>query len=485
MKLERLIEGIELRDVSGDRGVEVSGLSIDTRSINKGDMFIALKGAGFDGRDFTDKAIASGASCIMTEGDRVSGVPCVVVENARAALARVSANFHSNPSERIDVLGVTGTNGKTTTAHLIRAMLKAAGHSVGMIGTISYVIGDESQPAPFTTPEAPAFQGLLSRMLEAGCGYVVSEVSSHALAQMRVDGTRFSVGVFTNLTRDHLDFHGDMDSYFEAKKRLFTELLDGASVVNADDPYGERLLSLLKGNVLTYAIEREADITAREILNRSSGLSFDILTGSGAIHMESSLVGIPNVYNILSAAGVCLALGIKGEHIAHGVREMEPVEGRFRRVEAGQDFLCIVDFAHTEDALERLIKTAREFTKGRVITVFGCGGDRDRTKRPAMGRAGTGLSDFAFITSDNPRGEDPMSIIGHILEGVEGDSHKVVPDRAEAIEEAVGMARAGDTVIIAGKGHETYQEIKGVREEFNDVDRAQRSIAALAKDGAG
>lgn len=486
MKLSNIIEGLRTNDVTGSLETEVRGLCIDSRKLKAGDMFIAIKGAGFDGRDFIDDAVGAGASVVLMEGRGrayVYAVPCVMVDSARSALAHVSGNFYGHPSGKLGVLGVTGTNGKTTTAYLIRAMLRAAGHSVGMIGTISYIIGDEVTPAPFTTPEAPEFQGLLRKMLDSGCGYVVSEASSHALAQMRVDGTRFRVAVFTNLTREHLDFHKDMRSYFDSKKRLFTELLDGASVVNVDDPYGAELASALKGNVLTFGLETEADIMARNISNTREGLAFDLVSDRGSIPIESDLVGIPNVYNILSAAGACLALGVEGAHIASGVKEMEPVEGRFRRVEAGQDFLCIVDFAHTEDALERLLKTAREFTEGRVITVFGCGGDRDRSKRPAMGAAATGLSDFSIITSDNPRGEDPMEIINGILSGVVGDAYEVVADRGVAIGRAVSLARKGDTVIIAGKGHETYQEIKGVRQDFSDVDKAAESITALAREG--
>lgn len=486
MKLEKIINGLSAGQLTGSPDTEIAGLSMDSRAVAPGHMFIALKGAGFDGRDFIDAALAAGASAVLMEGDGDAPrlpVPCVMVNDARAALAHVSNIFYGRPSEDLTVLGVTGTNGKTTTAHLIRAMLSAAGHSVGMIGTINYMIGQESVPAPFTTPEAPEFQGLLRRMLDAGCGYVVSEVSSHALAQMRVDGATFRVGVFTNLTRDHLDYHKDMRTYFEAKKRLFTDLLSGASVINVDDPYGAELAGMLKGNVLSFAVETEADIMARNISNTSDGVSFDLTHEGGSTRIESPLVGMFNVYNILSAAGACLALGVKGEHIAAGVRDMDPVEGRFRRVEAGQDFLCIVDFAHTEDALERLIKTAREFTTGRVITVFGCGGDRDRSKRPAMGEVATRLSDFSVITSDNPRGEDPMEIIRDIMPGLVGESHKAVPDRAEAIALAIGMANKGDTVIIAGKGHETYQEIKGARQHFNDVEQAVRSIESLVKGG--
>jgi len=486
MKLSHLIDGLKVNTVTGSLDAEVTGLCMDSRKLKAGDMFVAIKGAGFDGRDYVEDAVGAGASCVLMEGSGGApafAVPCVMVKSARAALAHVSSTFNEHPSGQLQVLGVTGTNGKTTTAYLARAMLRAAGHSVGMIGTISYVIGEESTPAPFTTPEAPEFQGLLRNMLDSGCGYVVSEVSSHALVQMRVDGTRFRVAVFTNLTRDHLDFHKDMRSYFEAKKRLFTELLDGASIVNVDDTYGAELASALKGNVLTFGVETEADIMARDISNTREGLSFDLVSDRGSIRIESSLVGMFNVYNILSAAGACLALGVEGHHIAAGVKHMEPVEGRFRRVEAGQDFLCIVDFAHTEDALERLIMTAREFTEGRVITLFGCGGDRDRSKRPAMGEAATRLSDFTLITSDNPRGEDPMEIINGILTGVVGDAYEVVSDRGEAIRRAVAFARKGDTVIIAGKGHETYQEIKGVRQDFSDVDKAVESISALAKGG--
>ncbi len=481
MTLKTLVEGIRNKAVGGNQEVEITGISTDSRSVRHGELFVALRGEHSDGKRFIPDAISRGAAAVMHEGGTLPEereIPYVCVEDTRDALAVVANEFYGRPSERLTLVGITGTNGKTSSAYLLGSMLEAAGKRSGIIGTIRYRIGERTLPAPFTTPEAPAFQSLLKEMLDAGLGHVVAEVSSHALALRRVDHTKFSVAIFTNLTRDHLDFHRDMEDYFEAKKRLFTELLsqDGAAVINIDDPYGVKLKSSLRGRVITFGMDGDADLKGVNLRASDSGLTFDIAYADEGHMVRSNLLGVPNVQNILSAAGAALALGVSWEAIAAGVASLKNVDGRFERVDLGQDFLLIVDYAHTEDALRRLIYTAREITRGRVITVFGCGGDRDRGKRPLMGAAASELSDLVFVTSDNPRSEDPLAIIRDIEAGIKRDNCRIVPDRAEAISEAVMAARASDTVLIAGKGHEDYQLIGGQSLGFSDREVAKAAV---------
>jgi UDP-N-acetylmuramoyl-L-alanyl-D-glutamate--2,6-diaminopimelate ligase len=491
MKLKALLEGLEIKKATFSLDMEVPGVAYDSRKVSKGDVFVAIKGEIFDGRDFIGDALGRGASAVVVEGDYPpEDIPLITVHDGRAALACISANFYGRPSERLKMIGVTGTNGKTTTTYLIKSILEVEGGKVGLIGTINYMIGDKLFPAPHTTPEALEYQRLLSEMLEAGCAYAVSEVSSHALTQRRADCSMFDAAVFTNLTREHLDFHKDMESYYLAKKRLFTELLSkkGSAVINADDPYGGRLLSALEtggrfsGLLLSYGIESRAALRAVNIEVSYNGLSFDMEHEGKSLGIKSALVGIPNVYNILSASGAAISMGISPEAIEEGIKNLSIVRGRFEAVEAGQDFLVVVDYAHTPDALERLIDTAKILRAGyrggceRIITVFGCGGDRDRGKRPEMGAIATSLSDFVIITDDNPRGEDPLSIIKDIEAGIRESNFISVPDRKEAIWEAVAMASSGDIVLIAGKGHEDYQEIKGIRHPFSDRLEAERAV---------
>lgn len=480
MTLGKLIEGVHVLQMTGALDTEVSGLATDTRSLAPGQLFVALRGEKVDGHDFVGDALRKGAAAVLYERQGVlnSAVPSVRVGDSEEALARISNNFYRRPSEKLTVIGITGTNGKTTTSHLVKSVLEAAGKRVGLIGTINYMIGDRRYPAPFTTPEAPQLQGLLREMLDAGCSHVVAEVSSHALARRRVDSTEFKAAVFTNLTRDHLDFHKTMEEYFRAKGRLFTELLSGGgtAVINTDDPYGRRLCSLFKGNKLTYSVGNDADIRADSADIRPGGLSFSLSYKDMACKVDSPLTGIFNVYNILSAIGASVAVDMPWEAIFEGIRNTKLVKGRFEKVDLGQDFMCVIDYAHTEDALRKLILAVREMTRGRVITVFGCGGDRDRGKRPTMGSCASELSDEVVITSDNPRGEDPMEIIKEITVGMKNNNYRIVPDRAEAIREAVATASASDAVIIAGKGHEDYQEIKGERRRFSDRDAAEDAI---------
>lgn len=471
--------------------IEISGITYDSRRVVNNGLFVALKGENYDGSDFIMDAIDKGARVVFFEGDaanldreliKARNVSLIKVKDARKALACLSNNFYGRPSEMLNIVGVTGTNGKTTTTYIIRTILETWGKATGLIGTISYSFKGHDYPAVHTTPEAVGFQSLLRDMLDSGCSYVVTEVSSHSLKQRRVDFTRFSVAVFTNLTRDHLDFHGTMEDYYLSKRRLFTDLLidKGTAVINIDDEWGKRLFSELPGlrpdvRIITYGIKADAMVTPIMIEKSKEGSSLKVRIRPSAFNLQpilqidSPLIGIPNIYNILSAVSVALSLNIPEEIIIEGLKKDTVVRGRFERVEAGQDFLCIIDYAHTPDALERLILTAKEIkSNSRVITVFGCGGNRDKGKRPIMGRIATELSDYVIITSDNPRNEDPDAIISDIISGVIRNNYEIIPERAEAIERAVMLAQSGDILLIAGKGHEDYQEIKGKRERFSD-----------------
>ncbi len=488
MILDEIIRGVEKLEISGGTGIDIAGLSYDSRKVAKGHLFFALTGEHLDGHDFIDKAIERGAAAVVYERPGVyqsgiSGakVTMILVKDARESLALASNNFFKRPSGSLQVIGVTGTNGKTTTTYLLKAILEEWGQKVGLIGTIQYMIKDEVYEAVHTTPESLEFQALLHEMLASGCGYVVTEVSSHALAQKRVDGTVFKGAVFTNLTREHLDFHKTMEDYFAAKTRLFTELLDknATAVINYDDPWGRKLIGLIKCDVYAYGLEPGSDLAATEIQDSPGGLKFSVMFHGRKYDIASSLIGLPNVYNILSAVGASVSLGVPWEVILEGIRKAGAITGRFEKVDAGQEFLAIVDFAHTEDALERLIHTARRLNRGKIITVFGCGGDRDRGKRPVMGSLATRFSDFVVITSDNPRSEKPEEIIREIEAGAARKNYLVEPDRKEAIKKAVFMAEKDDIVLIAGKGHETYQEARGKRLPFNDREVLKEAIKQL------
>lgn len=494
MRLTALLSGVEIKRVTGKKGqdpgnTDITGLASDSRQVKRGDLFVALRGERFDGNGFIGEALGKGAVAVVTDeappGFGDDGVVLIEVEDTRAALAGLAANFHGNPSRSLAVTGITGTNGKTTTSYLIHSALRHRGLKTGLIGTICHMSGDEVTPALHTTPQPLEFQGMLAHMLASGVTHVVAEVSSHALAQRRVDATAFRTAVFTNLTRDHLDFHKTMENYFEAKKRLFEKHLEaeGAAVINTDDPWGARLAGDLREDsrrVVSYGLDSGADIRAEGIGLGAGGLEFSLVFGGEKIQISSPLSGMHNVYNIMAAFGALADLGLSPEEAAHGIASLNSVKGRFEKIECGQDFLVIVDYAHTPDALGRLIGAARQVTPGRVITVFGCGGDRDRGKRPQMGQIASSLSDFVVVTSDNPRSEEPMKIITEIMSGAGGENKNkncaVNPDRAEAIKMAVDMARPKDIVLIAGKGHEDYQEAAGSRRPFSDRFAATEAI---------
>jgi UDP-N-acetylmuramoyl-L-alanyl-D-glutamate--2,6-diaminopimelate ligase len=416
-----------------------------------------------------------------------------VVEDPRLALALLAAEFFGHPSRDMRVVGITGTNGKTTTSYLLSAMFDAAGVQTGLMGTVTYRIGSRALAATRTTPEAPELQSMMREMVDSGCGACVMEVSSHALALRRADGIRFAAAVFTNLTRDHLDFHSGMEDYFAAKRRLFELLPDDApAAINADDPRGATLVDLC-GRPVTYGINKPADVSPGPLSYSLAGLSFDIRSRRGPVHVESKLVGKPNVYNILAATTAAIELGVPIDAIEEGLRRLAGVPGRFEVVSnRGDDVTVVVDYAHTDDALRNLLETARPMASRRLITVFGAGGDRDRTKRPLMGMVAARLSDVVIITSDNPRSEDPAQIIEEVKRGADPETRqsgadvRAVADRRDAIAQAVQTADAGDVVLIAGKGHEKYQEIGGRVLHFDDIEVAREALETRRlKSGAG
>ena len=467
--------------------VPCTGVTHDSRQAGPGSVFVALRGFKSDGAEFAPQAIAAGAAAVVAEQfpGAESPAPWIVVTHARIALAQLAAEFFGHPSREMQVVGITGTNGKTTTAYLVSAIFEAAGVRCGLMGTVTYRIGDREFAATRTTPEAPDVQGLMRQMVTAGCGACVMEVSSHALALHRVDGIRFAAGVFTNLTRDHLDFHADMEDYFHAKRRLFEMLpADAPAVVNADDPRGAGLAEALPRPV-TYGITRTADVTPGPLEFSLGGLDFDVRLPTGAVHVRSKLVGKPNVYNVLAAVGVTASLGVQLDAIEKGLQDLPGVPGRFEVASSpGDDITVIVDYAHTDDALRNLLETTRALAANRLITVFGAGGDRDRTKRPLMGMVAARLSDLVVITSDNPRSEDPVRIMDEVKRGAEPETRQsgaevlAIADRREAIVHAVQRAGAGDVVLIAGKGHEKYQEIDGRVQPFDDVAVAREALEA-------
>jgi UDP-N-acetylmuramoyl-L-alanyl-D-glutamate--2,6-diaminopimelate ligase len=474
----------------------VTGVAYDSRRVTSGAVFVAIRGQKADGARFADQAASRGAVAIVAQTPPVDGVtvPWIVVPDARLALAVLADRFAGHPSGALRVVGVTGTNGKTTTAYLLRSIFEAAGQKCGLLGTVVYSLGDEDREATRTTPEAPDVQRMLRRMVDNDCGAAVMEVSSHALSLRRADGVQFAAGVFTNLTRDHLDFHGDMESYFAAKRRLFEMLPpESPGIVNLDDPRGA-LLASVPSRVLTYAIKQPADVVPDAVEISLVGLSFTARTPRGNIRVASALVGRPNVYNLLAAVAAAAALDLPSGAIEEGIRALAGVPGRFQVASTQEDDVSVVvDYAHTDDALRNLLETATALSSGRLITVFGCGGDRDRSKRPLMGAVAGRLSDVVIITSDNPRSEDPARIIEEVQRGVPGAADRAgaghlagraveapevlaIVDRGEAIARAIGSAQPGDLVVVAGKGHERTQVIGDRELPFDDVAVSQAAL---------
>ncbi len=489
MRLGDLLRGLDQAIIHGNPDTEISGVRYDSRRVTPGDLFVAMPGQKADGHQFLDEAIRRGAAALLVKKDKLpipkAGVTVTEVPDTRKALAIASNIFYGFPSRSMVLIGITGTNGKTTSSYLIKGILEAAGKRVGLIGTISYQMGGEQIPAPHTTPESADLQEILAKMRDRGLEYVVMEVSSHALEQDRVFGTVFDIALFTNLTQDHLDFHTTMEEYFRAKLRLFQDLKPKGTikirgVINLDDKWGKQIIGEMKFPCLSYSLTDKGDIIARECLSGSDGASFTAVTPVGKFSIKSKLAGRHNLQNILASIGVACALDIPIKAIQDGISGVENVPGRLEKVSEGQDFEVFVDYAHTEDALRNLLSLAKEISRGKIITVFGCGGDRDRGKRPKMGKVARDMSDIMIITSDNPRGEDPLAIIEEIETGISGlkrgTDYFVVEDRRSAIEMAVNLAMPGDTVILAGKGHEDYQIIGGKRLHFDDREVARKII---------
>lgn len=490
--LQALEGRVPILERRGDLNVAVRGITDDSRAVSAGSLFVAVKGERVDGHQFIPTAVSGGAGGVVGQQPMKTGtVPFVCVEDSRKALGLLGSHFYGNPSSRLRMVGVTGTNGKTTTTYVCKAFLEAVGARVGVIGTVAYQVGDTMLPAAHTTPGALALQQLLTTMVNRGCTTAVMEVSSHALSQDRTSGCEYDVAVFSNLTQDHLDFHGTMEAYFQAKLRLFTGLAGGAkpnkrAIVNVDDPYGLRIVERCPVPVWTYAVKAKADLRAEDVRLSLQGTVFTAATPLGNFRIESHLVGEHNVYNLLAAIGVALHEGATPDQIHHAVTRVTNVPGRFERVMAGQPFTVVIDYAHTEDALNRLLMAAAVVKTGRIITVFGCGGDRDRGKRPKMGEAAVRSSDVVILTSDNPRTEDPHAILDQVEQGVvralrqrpHVQYHKIA-DRREAIETAIREAQEADIVLIAGKGHEDYQIIGTTKHHFDDREVAHKAIERL------
>ena len=466
-------------------GKPCEGLAYDSRHVRNGYLFFAFVGAILDGRKFAIAATESGAAAVVSEAPRPEELtmPWIEVGHGRRALAAAAKRYYDAPDERLGLTGITGTNGKTTCTYLVDALLRAAGFTTARIGTIGCEVAGVAEAVANTTPESLELMQIFARTLEAGGSYATMEVSSHALAQGRVAGLHFHTAVFTNLTQDHLDFHGSMEEYFAAKRKLFEgEFRPPFAVINADDVYGQQITPGAATKTLRYGLSEAADLRAEAIESSYSGLRFLACHGGNKYEVRSAMVGEINVYNILAALGTGLSYGLEWETMLAGIMSCPGVPGRFERLDVGQPFLVIVDYAHTDDALRNTLRMARQLLSGgKLITLFGCGGDRDRTKRPRMGMAAGELSDYVVLTSDNPRSEEPLSILNDVLVGLRrfDTPHAVEPDRAAGIALALGRARAGDIVILAGKGHETYQVLQDRTIDFDDRVVARQVLAKL------
>jgi UDP-N-acetylmuramoyl-L-alanyl-D-glutamate--2,6-diaminopimelate ligase len=478
VELEALIRALAPSDVIGAGPVEIDDLAHDTRTVGPAGLFFCVPGSRVDGHELAGVAVECGASALVVERPVEVDVPQLVVADSRAAMAVAADVFFGEPTKELDVVGVTGTNGKTTTVFLLHAILRAAGRSPGLVGTVEWIVGGERRPAPFTTPEAIDLQRLFREMLDADDDSAVIEASSHGSALGRLERTRFAALVFTNLSQDHLDLHGTMEEYFQAKRRLFTGAQPPPAAVGLGTEWGRRLAAELaeahRAPLVTFGLEAGAEVSPEGLEVGPAGSRF---TAAG-IELETPLRGSFNVENALGAVAAGLLLDLPEEAIAEGLASVHAVPGRFEPVDAGQPFTVIVDYSHTPDSLAAALGAARDIADGRVIVVFGAGGDRDRGKRPLMGRVAAQFADVAIVTSDNPRSEDPLAIIQDVLQGT-GVDVEIDPDRRSAIERAVGLAEPGDVVLIAGKGHEQGQEVAGVVHPFDDRSVAREALAAL------
>lgn len=484
---------MRLRELLGKAGMppvlddpEITGLACDSRRVNEGDLFFALPGEKADGREFAAEAVRRGARAVVTSGGAgIEGTVTISADSPRAAMARIAAAFHGEPSRSLKCIGVTGTNGKTTTAFLASHLLDAAGLRSGLIGTVKYVVAGAEMDAPRTTPESIELQDMLARMRDAGGRSVAMEVSSHALVQHRADHIAFDAAVFTNLTQDHLDYHKTMENYFAAKSLLFEAVAQetakkGRIIVNADDRWGHRLVERFSkiARVETFGRGVGADYRIGSIKSDGNGTTFQLDARKKSFLVRLPLIGLFNVYNAVGALAAVTACGVELRASVAALAVAPQVPGRLERVPAKRNFQVFVDYAHTDDALRNVLRTLRELKPVRLVTVFGCGGDRDRAKRPLMAAAAEEFSDLVVVTSDNPRTEDPEAILRDVEAGFRGSHHVTIADRAEAIAHAVRLAEAGDIVLVAGKGHENYQEVNGVKTPFDDVQIAARAIAS-------
>lgn len=480
MKLQELLRGVAVKSSTAADDLEIREVRYDSRAVQAGDLFVAIRGFATDGHQYISKALEQGAVAVVCE-EAPEGAPAVVVENARQALAEIAANRFGHPADSMVMLGVTGTNGKTTTTYLVKHMLEDAGHKVGLIGTNQNLIGDEVIETERTTPESYELHALFARMRDAGCTHVIMEVSSHSLVLDRVYGIPFAVGAFTNLTQDHLDFHKTMEEYRKAKATLFA--ISEKGVINLDDDAAQAMLADAKCPCLTFSCEKDAaDLTAKNICLHADGVEFVATTKGELARVKLPIPGHFSVENALAALGIVLQTGMSLADAAHSLATATGVKGRVEVVPTDTDYTVLIDYAHTPDGVENVLRAVRGFAKGRVIALFGCGGDRDRTKRPKMGKIAADLADFCVVTSDNPRTEDPKAIIDDILEGMQGTKTpmEVIVDRPEAIHWALAHAKKDDVIVLMGKGHETYQEINHVKHHMDE-----REIVASFFDNKG
>lgn len=470
MKLSNILRGIQYEVICGDSEVEVNEIQYDSRKLKENDLFVCIEGYNTDGHKYISNACKSKVSAIICTKVPESLPECTLIKvsESRKVLALISANYYGHPEKKLKLIGITGTNGKTTSTYMMKKILESTGEKVGLIGTIANYIGNEKIDSSRTTPESLELFQLFNKMLEKGVKYCVMEVSSHSLYLNRVYGIEFNEGVFTNLTQDHLDFHKTFENYYNAKLILFKN--SKTSVINMDDKYGKKVYSDLENNKITYGINENVDLKAENIKLHSRGIEFDMKYLEKSVHINLNIPGRYNIYNALGSAAACMLEGLTMEQIKIGIEALKAVPGRCEAFEADRklDFDIIIDYAHTPDSLMNILKTTREFTKNKLIVVFGCGGDRDSLKRPIMGDIGTSMSDIAIITSDNPRSEEPMKIIEDIINGVKKDNYIKIEDRKEAIKKAITIAEKGDVIVIAGKGHEDYQVLKEGKIHFDE-----------------
>jgi UDP-N-acetylmuramoyl-L-alanyl-D-glutamate--2,6-diaminopimelate ligase len=483
--LKKLVEALPSKKVSGDANLTIKKMEYDSRQVKLGDLFVAIEGFSDDGHKYIHSAIKRGAVAVMAQKDGDFGARAkIIVPDTREALALLANRFHGHPSRKLKVVGITGTNGKTTISYLVRSILKQSQNKVGLIGTIAYWMNDQVIRANNTTPESLDLQRMLSRMLEEKVSAVVMEVSSHALALHRVDGTEFDVALFTNLNHEHLDFHKTMDTYRQAKGLLFQKLKEKGScaVINMDDPNWRYFSQQAETEHLTYSLnDPDADFFTTNFVCTPGRTLIDLATPAGEMKLHFKLVGESNIYNALASVAAGFALNIDPATIVSGLEAVEGVPGRMERIQAGQDFNVWVDYGHTPHAFERLLRTARKLTKGRLLFLFGCGGDRDQGKRPLMGKVASQHADLIFLTEDNPRSEDPRAIVQQIMHGIEEKSKvQIIIDRKQGIKKALEIARAGDTLVLAGKGHEDYQIIGDKKIHFSDRETVLELLNASA-----